>query len=57
MGREAAGPYRPGGRVMQRRLLKAIREIVIELTISGLLPERIGRYRVIDVLQSLEDRS
>jgi hypothetical protein len=41
---------------MQKRLLHIVLGVVVELTILGLFLERIGRYRVIDMLQAMEDK-
>jgi hypothetical protein len=35
---------------MKKRLVQLIRPWVAELVIRGLIPERIGRYRVLDML-------
>jgi hypothetical protein len=56
MGKKAAGSYRPGGGIMLRRLLGLLKGLWVELEMRGIFPERIGRYRVVDTLQTMEDR-
>lgn len=41
---------------MRRRILGLVREFWVEYEIAGILPKRIGRYRVVDMLQAWEDR-
>jgi hypothetical protein len=57
MGKKATGSYRPGGRVMLHRLLGLVKGLWVELEKRGFFPERIGRYRVVDMRQTLEDRN
>lgn len=42
------------GRIWFKAVLRGIQAVVERLVVSGLLPERIGRLNVIDVLLDLE---
>jgi hypothetical protein len=42
---------------MKRFILRISRQLWVEFEIRKILPSRIGRYRVVDMLQAMEDRN